>query len=92
MKQGSPMKYYIFIIMMLALFACQQPATAPEDPAVPVTPVTITTITKKTFGDTMALNATSSFLLKSFIKANATGYLQMENLKPGQFINKGKLL
>lgn len=54
-----------------------------------VTPVTITSVSSESMADTITLNATSAYLIKSFIKANATGYLQMKNLQPGQLVKRG---
>jgi multidrug efflux pump subunit AcrA (membrane-fusion protein) len=63
---------------------------AGEPTANPVTPVTITHIVNISMTDSVALNATSSFQLKTFIKANATGYLVTVNAKLGGHINKGQ--
>jgi multidrug efflux pump subunit AcrA (membrane-fusion protein) len=38
------------------------------------------------------VNAVSSFLLKTFVKANANGYLQLVNAQLGKFVEKGQEL
>ncbi len=56
------------------------------------TPVTIGHIIHDTMSDFIEVNATSAFLLKSFVKANATGYLQSANIQIGQFVSQGQKL
>ncbi len=62
---------------------------APEDV---VTPVTITYPTHENISETVELNATSAFTLKTFVRANATGYLQSSNIKIGDYVSKGQTL
>jgi len=56
------------------------------------TPVTVTMIDQNPMADYVEANATSIFQQKNFVKANANGYIQLANAKPGQFVNKGELL
>ncbi|MBY0348082.1 MAG: HlyD family efflux transporter periplasmic adaptor subunit [Hydrotalea flava] len=56
------------------------------------TPVTITHPIKGMMQETVTLNAVSAFLLKSFVKANANGYLQQVNIHLGQYVQKGETL
>jgi multidrug efflux pump subunit AcrA (membrane-fusion protein) len=56
------------------------------------TPVTITAVSSGALADSISLNATSQFMQKSYVKANAIGYIQQVNIKPGQYVNKGQLL
>ena len=85
---------YVLILPVL-LFGCSQRAPAGDDvaeePAV-VTPVTVTHPEKGIMAETVQINAVSSFLLKTYAKANANGYLQEVNVHPGQFVNKGQVL
>ena len=62
---------------------------SPEDA---VTPVTITHPTHSNISETVELNATSVFTLKTFVKANAIGYLQSSNIKVGDYVSKGQTL
>ena len=57
-----------------------------------VTPVTVTTVSHGTMTDYIELNAISAYLLKAFVKSNATGYLNSENIQPGQYVQKGQAL
>lgn len=54
------------------------------------TPVTTTTVSTGPLTESIELNATSAFQLKTFIKANANGYLQLVNAQLGKFINRGQ--
>lgn len=57
-----------------------------------VTPVTITHPTHQNISETVQVNAVSSFLLKTYVKANAVGYLQSANIHLGEYISKGQTL
>ena len=56
------------------------------------TPVTITHPSVGELSDVIALNATSSFLLKTYVKATSNGYLQEVDIKLGDNIVKGQKL
>jgi multidrug efflux pump subunit AcrA (membrane-fusion protein) len=56
------------------------------------TPVTVTTIGNSALADSIELNATSSFLQKNYVKANAIGYIQKVNVQPGHYVEKGQLM
>ena len=93
------LKNYIlasFFVTVFALQACKEKAadanTAPVADASTGTPVTITHPVKGLMQETVTLNAVSSFLLKSFVKANANGYLQQVNIHLGQYVQKGETL
>jgi hypothetical protein len=55
------------------------------------TPVTITHIETGPLEQVIQLNATSTFLQSSFIKASASGYLTSVNLSAGKQVNSGQL-
>jgi len=85
---------YIFIIPLL-LLGCKPAATESDtgdETADVVTPVTVTQPQKGTMTETVQVNAVSSFLLKTYAKANANGYLQEVNVHPGQFVSRGQVL
>lgn len=88
--------WFLLFILPMSYQACKQAAKeTPEKTAEATaiqTPVTVTGITDSTLAEYIELNATSSFLQKNFIKANANGYLQSNLAHPGQFVNKGQLL
>ncbi len=54
------------------------------------TPVTVTNVTTGAMNETVDVNAVSSFLLKTYVKANANGYLQSVNAQVGKYVNKGQ--
>ncbi|HEK21848.1 HlyD family efflux transporter periplasmic adaptor subunit [Mucilaginibacter sp. 44-25] len=76
------------------LFSCSSKQAAEDEEHTPeaVTPVTITHIITEPVSDTITLNATSVFLQKNYVKANAIGYVEKVNVKPGQYVQKGQLL
>ncbi len=88
------------MIMLLFLFAaiissCKNTEAdssediAPEDV---ITPVTITHPEHNNMSETVDINAVSSFLLKTYVKANAIGYLQSANVHLGEYVSKGQTL
>lgn len=83
----------ILLYLTGILAGCGEDKGAPipdEAKAEAGTPVTITTISTGPLTESIELNATSAFQLKTFIKANATGYLQSVNAQLGRFINRGQ--
>ena len=56
------------------------------------TPVTVTTVSNAPFNDSIELNAVSAFLQKSYVKANANGYLQSSDVFPGKYVEVGQPL
>ena len=83
---------YCFAAVLIA--SCKNdPSAAEEESTAEVqTPVTITGISRDTMSEYIELNATAAFLLKSYVKANANGYLQSANIRLGQFVNRGQTL
>src|ERR1700676_225134 len=67
-------------------------AAATDAPAATQTPVKVTTIDQSSLVNYTELNATSSFMQKNYVKANAIGYLQQVYAKIGHYVNKGELL
>ena len=83
--------YFLCCFAFTALFSCGADSATNTEPT-PETgiPVTVTNISIGSLAESIELNATSVFQLKSFIKANATGYLQSVNAQLGKYINKGQ--
>ncbi|SHM55479.1 efflux RND transporter periplasmic adaptor subunit [Mucilaginibacter sp. OK098] len=85
-----------FAAIALVYVSCKSGAApAADDAAAPTateTPVKVTTIDESALVNYTELNATSSFLQKNFVKANAIGYLQTVNAKIGHYVNKGEVL
>jgi len=88
--------YRVFILLMWSglFFSCKQgEKTTVEDlPGEVETPVTVTGISTEPLAEYIELNASSSFLQKNYIKANANGYLQSNFTQPGQYVNRGQVL
>jgi multidrug efflux pump subunit AcrA (membrane-fusion protein) len=84
----------ILLLMAMSIFSCKQAAHEPAaaEAAAVQTPVTITTISNAPLAEYIELNASSTFLQKNFIKANANGYLQSNFTQPGQYVKKGQVL
>lgn len=84
----------LIVPMVLGLFSCKnQPDPAAGAPEVaPGTPVTVTTISTGTLQDYIELNATSAFLLKSYVKATVNGYIQQINARLGDRVRRGQRL
>ena len=88
---------YLMMGICMILFSCKggadKPASDDDDAAVKaITPVTVTTVNDSTMVDYIDLNASSAFLQKGFVKANANGYIQKVNAELGHFVNKGDVL
>ncbi len=56
------------------------------------TPVTVTTVSNSALNDSIELNAVSAFLQKSYVKANANGYIQSADVYPGKYVETGQVL
>ena len=89
-------KIIVFIFCILLLLACGNNAADNSDedvsPEDAITPVTITHPQHSNISETVEVNATSSFTLKTFVKANAIGYLQSSDIHLGQYVTKGQTL
>jgi len=95
----------ISLSLLFFCSSCGQQGTAPagnKDPAAagkdadstaadaPGTPVTVETVGHDILRDSIELNAVSAFLQKSYVKANANGYLQSANVYPGKYVETGQ--
>ncbi len=88
--------YGIFLALLL-LAACKGNASGggDDDAAAnvkPTTPVSVINVNDTSLVDYADLNAISTFQQKSYIKANANGYIQNVNARLGQFVNTGQVL
>ena len=85
----------IAFILALLIAGChghEKKESAEEKSTIEGTPVTVTTISTETLKETIDLNATATFLQKSYVKANVNGYIQSMNVQPGKFVNAGQTL
>ena len=85
----------VFLLIIL-IAACQSKPAEKEttekkdDSASTGTPVTVTHVESGAMNETVEVNAVSSFLLKTYVKANANGYLQNVNAQVGRYVSKGQ--
>ena len=83
-------------LLLCVCMACKsKPAEkepAEEKKEAGATPVTITSPSMGTMSESVELNAVSAFLLKTFVKSSATGYLQTVNAELGRYVTKGQEL
>jgi multidrug efflux pump subunit AcrA (membrane-fusion protein) len=77
---------------MIGVSCTNREADAAESNVPVQVPVTVTGISQDSLEEYIDLNATSTFLLKNYVKANATGYLQSAQIQPGQFVKTGQAL
>ena len=78
--------------LLLLLVSCNSNDTPVEEEITAKTPVTVTAISNEPMQEYVELNATSSFLQKWIVRANATGYLQSANVQLNKYVNSGQLL
>lgn len=92
-RYNKPLALFLACLVMTVLYSCEGAKPADEEAAVESqTPVTVTTIGNSSLADTIELNATSSFLQKNYVSANAIGYIQKVNIQPGHYVEKGQLM
>ncbi len=84
--------FLLVFIVISGLSCANREADAVEQALLVQVPVTVTGVSTEPLEEYIDLSATSSFLLKNFIKANATGYLQSSQIQPGQFVPVGQAL
>lgn len=88
------MNYYKIIVASIALssiLACKNNVKEATEEAVAVigTPVTLTSPLTGNMKEEVELNAVSAFLLKTNVKSNTNGYLQIVNASLGKLVHKG---
>ncbi len=88
----------VVIVLAAMFFASCGSAAKPESKAGAAdsvetgTPVTVVDVSRGAMGDYIELNAVSTFLQKSYVKAIANGYLQSADVYPGKNVEKGQVL
>jgi multidrug efflux pump subunit AcrA (membrane-fusion protein) len=88
--------FFYAAIYICLLQSCKETSSSSEDAAGAVvaediqTPVTVTSPVMGNMKETVELNATSSFLLKTFVKSNVNGYLKTVYAQVGRYVNKGQ--
>lgn len=93
---GNSLKTIVSLLLpALFLFSCQSTEKKPaaeEKPAPEGTPVTVTTVSNAPLNEYIDLNATATFLQKSYVKANINGYIQSMKAAPGMYVRAGQTL
>ncbi len=77
------------------MFACKSKPTddaADESAVETITPVTVTNVSNETLVDSFTLNATSTFLQKSYVKATSNGYIRAVNTQFGKYVSSSESL
>lgn len=83
----------LFVFLFLIISCKQKDSSSAEDATQETrTPVTVTSVNYSPLQEFIELNATSSFLQKSYIKSNLIGYVKQVNIKIGDHVNKGQIL
>ena len=86
---------YFWLLVILGTAACkggEKKEAAGEKTASAGTPVTVTGISTAPLTEYTELNATATFLQKSYAKANVNGYIQAVNASPGKYVSAGQVL
>lgn len=76
-------------ILITGTFSCRSHVVESTE-AAPVQGTPVTGISVFLLSESIELNATSAFQLKSFTKASSNGYLQLVNAELGKFANSGQ--
>jgi biotin carboxyl carrier protein len=87
-------KYLFFTVCTYTLLVSCHPAekAEPEETVAAVTPVAIDSVKFGPISDSIELNASSTYLQNSYVKSIAAGYIKSVQVKPGDFVNNGKVL
>ncbi len=89
----KPFLSYLSLLTLMGIACHSKPTPAAEDetPAA-ITPVTIVSPESGNMAEYTDLNATSTYLLKAIVKANANGYIQSASPQPGKYVSAGQNL
>jgi multidrug efflux pump subunit AcrA (membrane-fusion protein) len=87
-------RYVLFLILfMVSIVSCKNRSFEDTDEPLEVrTPVSVTNISNQPLTEYIELNATSAFLQKSYVKANANGYLQPVTVQLGAIVSSDQEL
>ncbi len=82
-----------YCLLLLLFASCKSKEAATDEEVIAArTPVTVTGISNEPLQEYVELNATSSFLQKWIVRANATGYLQWANAQLNKSVSSGQVL
>ncbi len=86
-------KLFTYCLFFVTLVSCNSKEEPAEEATIEaVTPVTVTSISYKPMQEYIELNATSAFLQKWIVRANATGYLKSANVQLNKYVGSGQTL
>lgn len=86
-------KYFAYFLLVITIASCKgKDAASTEDAPEASTPVTVTSISNENMEESVELNATSAFLQKWIVRANATGYLKTANVQLNKMVGRGQTL
>ena len=85
---------FLFLVCLIILVKCKSkdPAPAEEAATETRTPVTVTSVRSGPIEEFIELNATSTYLQKSYVKSNINGYVKSVNIKLGDLVRPGQAL
>ena len=83
---------YFILLLTVILSSCHSAAPEAEARFEPQTPVTVTTVNEQNLEEYVELNATSSFMEKSIVKASINGYIQSQSAQKGKYVQAGQVL
>jgi multidrug efflux pump subunit AcrA (membrane-fusion protein) len=84
--------YLFYFIGFIVLSSCHSSEPEAEAEAEPQTPVTVTTVGLEDMNEYTELNATSTFMEKSVVKAGMNGYIQSSAAVKGKYVKAGETL
>ena len=84
--------FHYGLLFVLVTSCNSKEAEVKEDLPDVSTPVTVTTVNNEPMKDEVELNATSAFLQKWIVRANATGYLKSANVQLNKMVSRGQTL
>ncbi|HUS02071.1 MAG TPA: efflux RND transporter periplasmic adaptor subunit [Chitinophagaceae bacterium] len=87
-------KNFFFVIILSGCISCghKTSVTETETEVDARTPVTVTAVSFEPLEEFVELNATSTFLQKSYVKSNLTGYIKAVNTRYAAIVNAGQVL
>jgi HlyD family secretion protein len=93
MQKTLQQRVFFICCSMIIVCSCNTKAIKQEEQTPEAqTPVTVAMVSREPMIVYIELNATSAFLQKWMVKANANGYLQMANVQLNKYVNSGQVL
>jgi multidrug efflux pump subunit AcrA (membrane-fusion protein) len=83
---------WLIFACSLFFFACKTKTETTETEIDAGTPVTVTSVLFDPLEEFVELNATSTYLQKSYLKSNLTGYIKAVNVKYAGLVNAGQTM